>query len=195
MNFSIDNRFEAKKVTRDSTGEKKEEIVRLIDQLQLSSSYNFAADSLKLSDLNTSLRASILPGLNIRANAQFNFYERNSQGAKIDEFLIKESGRLFEMTSFSTGTSYSVRWGEQGLQASDKPYYPKNYDPLNQNIFRPVDPHFNSRPVQDFESPFSFSIDFSYRWNLNPRGENRESATINARNLNLKLTPKWDFQT
>jgi hypothetical protein len=30
---------------------------------------------------------------------------------------------------------------------------------------------------------------------LNPRGENNKSATINARNINLKLTPKWDFRT
>jgi hypothetical protein len=195
LSFSLNNIFEAKKVKRDSTGEKKEEVVRLIDQLNLSSSYNFAADSLKLSNLNTSFRARILPGLSIRANAQFNFYERNEQGTKIDQFLIEESRKPLELTSFSTSTSYSISLGSQGLQANDNPHYPQNYNPLNQNIFHPVDPHFNQRRVQDFNSPFSFSVDFSYRWNLNPTGENRKSATINARNINLKLTPKWDFRT
>ena len=197
INFSLNNTFEAKKVERDSTGEKKEDIINLIDQLSLSSSYNFAADSLKLSNLNTSLRAKILPGLNIRANANFNFYDRNKQGARVDDFLIQTDNKPFELTSFSTSTSYSVKWGEGGFKANDKPYYPQQYNPLNQSIFHPVDPHFNRQPVRGFNSPLSFSIDFSYRWNLNPspNADNTKSATINARNINLKLTPKWDFRT
>ncbi|MDZ7681338.1 MAG: putative LPS assembly protein LptD [Fodinibius sp.] len=197
INFSLDNRFEAKRVKRDSTGEKQEEVIDLIDRFNLSSGYNFAADSLKLDNMNAQLNASILPGLDIRANANFNFYERDEQGRRIDKFLLAESGKPFEMTSFSASTSYSVQWGDGGLEATDKPYYPKNYNPLNQNIFHPVDPHFNSRPVQEFDSPFSFSVDFSYNWSLGtgPNSDNRTRATINARNINLKLTPKWDFRT
>ena len=195
LGFRLGNVFEVKKVSRDSTGEKKEDVSRLIDRLDLSSSYNFAADSLKLANMNASLNAGILPGMDIRANAQFNFYERNAQGNKIDKFLIANSGKPFEMTSFSASTSYSVQLGDKGFEPKDKPHYPRNYDPLNQRIFRPVDPHFNRQPVQDFKSPFSFSVNFSYRWNLNPRGDNRTSATINANNINLKLTPKWNFRT
>lgn len=195
ISFSLRNVFEAKQVKRDSTGETQEEVVRLIDQLNLSSNYNFAADSLKLADLNTSLTAGILPGMNIRANAQFNFYERNENGNKINNYLLTTSGRLFEMTSFSASTSYSFEWGAQGMRVNEDYHFPEYYDPLNQSIFRPVDPHFRSRPVQEFNSPFSFSVNFSYRWNLNPTGNNRTSATINASNINLKLTPKWDFRT
>lgn len=195
LSLGLENVFEAKKVERDSTGEKKEDVVRLIDQLDLRTSYNFAADSLKLADLNTSFRTRILPGLNLRASAQFNFYERDSQGNKIDNFLLTTSGKPMELTSFSTSTSYSIQLGSRGFQANENPHYPKNYNPLNQHIFHPVDPHFNRQPVQSFNSPFSFSIDFSYRWSLNPTGEDNKSATINAQNINLKLTPKWDFRT
>lgn len=195
LSFSLGNVFEVKKVKRDSTGEKKENTVRVIDRLDLNSSYNFAADSLKLADLNTSLTAGILPGMDIRANARFNFYERNDQGRKIDRFLISNSNKPLELTSFSTSTSYSVQLGESGFEPNKEPHYPKNYDPLNQRIFRPTDPHFNQRPVRDFKSPFSFSVNFSYRWSLNPTGSNNTSATINANNINLKLTPKWDFRT
>lgn len=195
LNFSLGNRFEAKRVKRDSTGEKQEEVIDLIDRLNFRTGYNFAADSLKLDNLNSNLNARILPGLDIRASATFNFYQRNDRGQPIDDFLI-ESGKPFELTQFSTSTSYSVQWGESGFEPTNKPYYyPKNYNPLNQSIFHPVDPHFNDRPVQELNSPFSFSVDISYRWSLNPNGENQESATINARNINLKLTPKWDFRT
>lgn len=195
LNFRLGNVFEAKSVKRDSTGEKKENVISLIDQLDFRSSYNFAADSLKLSDLNSSLRAKILPGMNINASANFNFYKRNSEGRKIDKFLITNSKKMLELTRFQVSTSYSVQLGEKGFQPNNKPHYPANYDPLNQSIFRPVDPHFNTQPIQDFKSPFSFSINFSYNWRLNPTGKNNKSATINARNINLKLTPKWDFRT
>ncbi|MCW9707007.1 putative LPS assembly protein LptD [Fodinibius salsisoli] len=197
LGISINNTFEAKKVSRDSTGEKQEEVVRLIDQLSMNTNYNFAADSIKLSDLNTSFSARIIEGLSIRAGANFNFYERDEDGRKIDDYLLTNSGKPFEMTSFNASTSYSFSWGKSGgLQPRDqKTYFPATYDPLNQRMFHPVDPHFGTQPVQDFNSPFSFNVNFSYRWNLNPTGNNRTSATINASNINLKLTPKWDFRT
>lgn len=197
LSFGLSNVFEAKQVRRDSTGEKQENTIRLIDRLDLNSSYNFAADSLKLADLSTSFSAGILPGMDIRANAQFNFYERDDNGRKIDHYLLTSSGRLFEMTSFSASTSYSFEWGDRGLQArnNNQVNYPQHYDPLNQRIFRPVDPHFNNRRVQSFDSPFSFSMNFSYRWNLNPTGENNKSATLNANNITMRLTPKWNFRT
>lgn len=201
ISFGLSNVFEMKKVSRDSTGEKKEEVVRLIDQLDLNSSYNFAADSLKLANLRTNFTASILPGLDIRADADFNFYQRNAQGQRIDHFLISDSRKLMELTNFSTGTSYSVKLGERGLVANNnnqsEPNFPKSYDPLNQRIFHPVDRYFNQRPVQDFNSPFSFSVNFNYRWSLNPNPNqsNNKSATINANNISLNLTPKWNFRT
>lgn len=196
LGFSINNTFEAKQVKRDSTGEKQENVIRLIDQLNMSSSYNFAADSLKLADLNTSFSARVVDGMSIRASANFNFYERDGEGRKIDQFLLTNSGKPLEMTRFSASTSYSFDWGKGGLRTNNRePYYPANYDPLNQRMFHPVDPHFNSQRVQEFNSPFSFSVNFSYRWNLNPTGSNRTSATINANNINLKLTPRWDFRT
>lgn len=194
LSLSLDNVFEAKRVRRDSTGEKKEKVVRLINNLSMNTSYNFAADSLKLSDLNASMTASILPGMDIRANANFNFYERDSTGSKIDKFLILHSRKPFEMTRFSTSTSYSFKLGGQGLKVNTAPY-PEHYDPLNQSIFHPVDPHFNDRPVQPYDSPLSFSINFRYSWRLNPRGKNSTQAQINANNINLKLTPKWNFRT
>src|SRR5699024_8818766 len=196
LSLSLNNTFEGKKVRRDSTGEKKEEVVRLIDQLSLSTGYNFAADSLKLSDLNASVSAHIVKGMNIRASANFNFYDRNERGTKIDKFLLTTTGKPFEMTRFSASTSYSFSWGKRGLQAQNRePHYPAHYNPLNQSIFHPVDPHFNTQPVQDFNSPFSFDVNFSYRWSLNPTGSNRTSATINANNITLNLTPKWNFRT
>lgn len=196
LGLTLDNVFEAKQVRRDSTGEKKENVIRIIDRLSLNTSYNFAADSLRLSDLSTNFSSRVIPGLNLRASATFNFYERDTTGRKIDNFLLTTSGKPAELTSFSVSTGYSFQGGRQGgIQANGDPHYPEHYDPLNQGIFRPVDPHFGRQPVEPFSTPWSFSMNFSYRWNLNPNGENRKSATINANNIRFRLTPKWDFST
>ncbi len=196
INFGVSNVFEAKQVRRDSTGETSENILRIIDQLSLNSSYNFAADSLKLSNLNTSLTSSIVDGVSLRASANFNFYERDSLGTRVDQFLIGESGRLAELVNFNISASTSFSGGRgRGVQVNQTPYFPAQYDPLDQSIFSPMDPYFNSRPVQPINSPWSVSINFRYNWDLNPVGENRKSATINAQNIQFQLTPKWSFST
>ncbi len=194
LNFGISNTFEAKVVKRDSTGEVDENIIRIIDRFSLNSSYNFAADSLKLSNLNTSLTSNIVEGVNIRASANFNFYERNEQGIRVDNFLLN-SGKIAELVDFSLSASTSFSGGDGGIRINEDPYFPARYDPLNQSIFKTMDPNFNRIPVQPFESPWSIDINFRYSWSLNPTGDNARTATLNAQQIQFRLTPKWSFST
>lgn len=55
LSFSLDNELETKRVRTDSTGERQEEKIKLLD-FDLRSSYNFAADSLNLSDIDFNAR-------------------------------------------------------------------------------------------------------------------------------------------
>lgn len=195
LGISIDNVFEAKQVRRDSTGEKKERTIRLIDRLNLRTDYNFAADSLKLSNLRASMSSSIIQKVNLRANANFNFYDRDSLGRKVDRFLLKSAGKPFEMVDFSLNASASFSGGKDGGVQFNDTHYPQNYDPFNQSIFNQFDSHFNQQAVQDIFSPWSVSLNFRYSWRLNPNGKNRKSATLNARQIQFRLTPKWSFST
>jgi len=194
INFGISNSLEAKVVKRDSTGEKDEHILRIIDQLNLSSGYNFAADSLKLRNLDVSFTSSVIEGVNIRASANFNFYDRNEQGTKIDKLLIRNGG-FMELVNFSLSASTRFSGGKNGIKREKEPYFPRHYDPLNQSIFNRMDPRFNTMPVEPFNSPWSLSLNFSYRWNFRPNRKASKSATLNARNIQFQLTPKWDFST
>jgi hypothetical protein len=194
LSFRLGNVFEAKQVKRDSTGEKKETTLRLIDQLDMNTSYNFAADSLKLSDLNTSLSTSFIPGINLRANATFNFYRRDSLGHRFDRFFFEDSKKIAELTNFSVSASYSLSL-DGGKPVRDNYYFPARYDPYDQSIFHEMDRNFNRQPVSRINSPFSVSFNFRYSWRLNPRGENNKSATLNAQNIRFQLTPKWSFST
>ncbi len=194
ISFGISNSLEAKIVERDSTGEKSEQIISIIDRLSLRSSYNFAADSLKLNNLNVSFTSSIIDGVNIRASANFNFYKRNENGRRIDEFLFK-SGGLMELVDFSVSASTRFSGGEGGIRMHQEPFFPARYDPLNQSIFDPMDARFNTMPVQPLNSPWSVAINFRYSWRLNPNGEPFKTATININQIQFQLTPKWSFST
>lgn len=197
IGISVRNVFEAKQVKRDSTGETNENNIRLLDQLNFNTSYNLAADSLKLSNLSVNMSSSAISMINLRANAQFNFYDRDENGNRIDTYLLESDRKPAEMTNFSINASANFSGGQGGgINVNEQePHFPAEYDPFNQSIFQTMDPQFNAQPVQPIKSPWSFSVNFRYSWTLNPTGNNDKSATLNANNIQLQLTPKWSFNT
>ncbi len=194
INFSLGNTFEAKQVKRDSTGEKNENNIRLIDRLDASIGYNFAADSLKLSDLDISYSTNIRD-FTVNGNATFNLYSRDADNQLVDRLLITESDRLAQLTRFSLNVG--TRFSSKGRSKPHRTQYqfPRRYDPFNQSEFRSVSPRFNAEPVADIDAPWSFSLNFSYSWNYSPRGENRKSAILNVERIQFRLSPKWRVQT
>lgn len=194
ISFGIQNIFETKIVKRDTTGEVTEKSLRLIDNLSLNSSYNFAADSLKLNQLSTSLSSNAIKGLNLNIRANFSFYQRDSTGRRIDRFLITEENRLAQIENFSISAGTSFRGGG-GRVSTYTPIYRRKYDPFNQSIFNTIDPGFGYEPVADINSPWSVSLAFSYRWSYRFNQKAQKSATLNASNISFNLTPKWRFNT
>jgi hypothetical protein len=94
------------KSDNDSVGEKK---VSLIENLTLSQSYNFAADSLNWSNLNTSLLLRLTKNFNLNLSAVWDVYtyQLNSSGSpvRVNKLRISQ-GKGFGRLS-STGTSFS----------------------------------------------------------------------------------------
>lgn len=195
VSFSLRNVFETKIVKRDSTGEVKENNLRIIDNLSLSTSYNFAADSLKLSDLNTNFSSNAIPGISISGRANFSFYQiDDSTGREVDRFFIEDSRKLAQLRSFSINASTSFRGGDRGMEVFT-PVYRRRYDPFNQAIFRPIDPRFGYEPVAPVSSPWSVSFDFRYSWRYRFNQSPTQTAELNATNITFNLTPKWRFST
>ncbi len=194
ISFGIQNVFETKIVTRDTTGEISEKKLKLIDNLSANTSYNFAADSLNLGRLNTSLNSRAINGININARANFSFYQFDSLGREINRFFISDSRKLAQLQSFSVSATTSFKGGRRGLEVYT-PVYRRQYDPFNQSRFYPIDPHFNDEPVTPFNSPWSFSLNFNYQWRYRFNAKPIKSAAINANNISFRLTPKWQFST
>lgn len=193
LSFSVRNVFETKQVKRDSTGEVSEKNIKIIDNFQLSSSYNFAADSLNLSNLTTSLSSSAIDGLNLRANATFSFYQRDENNRLFNEFLW-EDGKVAQLERFTVSASTSFRGGKKGIEPFT-PIYRRTYDPFNQGIFSTIDPGFGYEPVAPLNSPWSFGLSFNYSWRYNHNKKPTKSAVLNANNISFNLTPKWQFRT
>lgn len=193
LNFSIRNVFETKKVDRDSTGEVNEDVIKLIDNFSIRSSYNFAADSLNLANLNADVSSSAFNGLNLRARAEFSFYKRDENGNRFDRYLW-EDGRVAQMERLTISASTSFKGGRNGIEPFT-PIYRKVYDPLNQGIFSAIDPGYGYEPVAPLNSPWSFGLSFSYSWRYKFNDSPTRSASLNVTNISFNLTPKWEFRT
>jgi len=84
LNISLNNNFQAK--YKSGEDEKK------IDLFTLNSGtgYNFELDSLKLSDLRTSIRARFSKAVDLTINATHTFYQEDADGRSVDRFLYEE---------------------------------------------------------------------------------------------------------
>lgn len=195
ISFGFTNVLETKRVKRDSTGEVQSSTLRLIENAAINSSYNFAADSLKLGRINASVSSSVLDGIRLRASASYSAYARDELGREIDTFLWNESGpRILRPINYRLSASTSFRGGGQGARRVHTPPY-RPYDPYDQAFFSPVDRYFNQRPIQSIDAPWSIALDFSYSWNYQFGQDNRKSAVLNASNIQFRLTPKWSVST
>ncbi len=107
ISFTLANNLEAKvKSDQDSTGYKK---ISLIENLTLSQSYNFAADSLRWSNLSTSILLRITKGFNLNLSATWDVYKYglNEFGnpVRINKLRLFHGGGWGRLSS--TGTSFS----------------------------------------------------------------------------------------
>jgi len=196
ISLNIDNVLETKVVKRDSTGEKKENVVKLIDNLSASLSYNFAAEQFKLSDLRMRMVSNVIDRMSLNANATLSFWDTDENGRRIEELLIKQSGfNLFRLTNFNFSTGTTISGGQDAIRVQAEPSYPAQYDPYNQSLFDNVDPNFNTAPIQPLKSPWSASINVNYSYSKRNTTEATQTAIVNARNIRFKLTPKWDVGT
>ncbi len=118
--LSVGNNFEAKvRDLRDTTGKGVKKI-KLIDQLNLQTGYNFLADSLRMSNVGINMSTSVFEKVGISANANFDPYAIDERGRKINKFYISQKGiwHPLRFTAASASLSYSIS-GKGALDGND----------------------------------------------------------------------------
>ena len=108
IGIQISNNIEAKVKEKDSlvTEPKK---VTILNNLNISTNYNLAADSLKLSPIRMSTGTNLFNNkLNINLSATFDAYALNDNGIRINKLNLSEGGGLLRMTSANMNMNFSI---------------------------------------------------------------------------------------
>lgn len=149
ISVSLANNLEMKvKSDNDSIGEKK---ISLIENLSLSQSYNFAADSMRWSNLNTSIMLRLVKNFNLNLSATWDVYTYalNAAGnpVRVNKLRITQGkgwGRLS-----STGTSFSYTFNNDTF----KKLFGKDKDKKDKKeASQSMDQQF-AETTSDYESP------------------------------------------
>ena len=120
VSFTVANNLEAKvKSDADSTGYKK---ISLIENLTLTQSCNLAADSMKWSNLNTTILLRITKGFNLNLSATWDVYKYalNEFGnpVRINKLRLFHGGGWGRLAS--TGTSFSYTFNNNTFKRQSK---------------------------------------------------------------------------
>ena len=112
LSFSLDNNLEMKmKDNKDTTGLKPTKIVSLIDQFSLNSAYNFAADSMQLSNIGASLRIKFGKAYTLSLSGAFDPYMYSSPDGKTIRRVNQlrwNHGKFPRFLGTSTSYSYTI---------------------------------------------------------------------------------------
>ena len=108
MGLSLGNNFEAKVRDRDSTKTEAKKII-LLNNLNFSTSYNFAGDSLQWSPVRVSGGTQLFDNkMSVNFGMTLDPYALDNNNKRVNQFNIDNGGSLFRMTSASMNLSYSL---------------------------------------------------------------------------------------
>ncbi|MGQ9864263.1 MAG: putative LPS assembly protein LptD [Bacteroidia bacterium] len=110
LQFSLSNLFEMKALARGDTTRRKFIYTTLVDNISLSTSYNFAADSFRLAPVALNARTNFLQNkLNVNFNATLDPYTFDSLGRRYKTFRYDAESKLATLTNFNLALGTQLR--------------------------------------------------------------------------------------
>ena len=213
MSVSIGNNLEAKvRNLRDTTGSGSKK-VKILDQLNLNGSYNFLADSLKMSNIGVSASTNLFNKINLSGNLNFDPYAIDERGQRINKYNVLVKGVPLRLTNASLSASISFNGkgaingndgrksasgsggGKGSSGAVDAGSYQRIYYHPITGEYIPGGFLYYMNPNSPWSLSFSYSFNYAktYQYTNNQLIENkRYTQTINA-NGNIKLTPRLNI--
>ncbi|MFC7357138.1 putative LPS assembly protein LptD [Jejudonia soesokkakensis] len=208
IGFSLSNTFEAKVRDRDTTATEPKKVV-LLNNLNFSTAYNLAGDSLNISPLRVSGSIPVIPKLDLNFIGTLDPYALDNNNRRIDMFNIDNGGSLFRLTNANLSFNYSFSSKDfegQGTQ--------KDLDRIDNDTFRnggrPDDLFGDATNINDGrifepddENEDKTGIDwYNYKipWDLrlaytitysNGQRQNEISSQSLMFSSNLELSPRW----
>ncbi len=192
ISFSLGNVFEMKTEVDPTDTTSQEKKIQLLN-LNAGLSYNFAADSLRFSNLNLNYRTQVGDLLNISGSSSFTLYDFDqAAGHSINKFLIDEGKGLARMTSFS----FSLSTHLSGNRSTSPDETVETDSSIQKGEFELVqESNALSRGIYnnaeaDFSIPWDISLNYNYSLSKFNPANPFKSSNISA-NLNFNLTKNW----
>ncbi|MBQ2143337.1 MAG: LPS-assembly protein LptD, partial [Alistipes sp.] len=195
LTFGLSQSLEAKIRTRDTV--KK---VKLIDQISISGSYNFLADSMRLSTLPIQLRTTIYQNIALSLSLTLDPYEVSPEGVRYDKLMWSRGsiGRL-QSASWSFGYTFRSRENKGQVAGNDITSFPAEYfnswsDPYGQ-LNPAMRRQWMAGQYYDFSIPWNFGFNYSFNYSARYTNNGTTGYTRNLQqminfNASITLTPK-----
>ena len=213
LSFQLDNNVEAKikpkksktEVTDTTQAGSEEEIphVKLIDGFGFNGSYNFFADSMRLSPIQLYFRTNLFNKINITAGATLDPYKADSFGRDTRKYAWNggkftpgrvSTGNVSVSTSFQSKPKDEKKQQQKQQQSQDL----RNDPALLADQQRLMD-YMRQNPAQfvDFNINWSFSLSYTlfFSEQIKPDYSGFEKKFTSSASFNgsFNLTPKWNF--
>ena len=192
IRLALNNNLEMKvRPKNDTTGESKK--VVLLDNLNISTSYNPFAETFKWSDVSLVTGTRIFNNnLDIRLNARFSPYALGYKGNKVDTFYYKTNKRLLRFTNMTISSGFSIK-SKAGKKEGEK----EENEPLENDVL--ADDYMqgemdfvaqnSAQGYVDFTIPWSLRFDYSYSISkTSSRPSTQQTLRVRG---DFSLTPKW----
>ncbi|ALJ04291.1 organic solvent tolerance protein OstA [Pseudalgibacter alginicilyticus] len=206
MGISLSNNLEAKVRDKDSTATEPKKVV-LLNSLNLSTSYNFAGDSLQWSPVRMSGGTQLFDNkLSVNFGATLDPYALDNNNNKIDTFNFDNGGSLFRLTSANMTLSYSLSSKnsdkkEDNSRDDNRASGGRDDDLFGKSQDFSSDRYANQDENKEEEIPSEF-YNFKIPWNLrlayavnysNSARQNEISSHSLMFSGDIELSPKWSF--
>jgi lipopolysaccharide assembly outer membrane protein LptD (OstA) len=209
VGFSLSNTFEAKVTDRDSTKTEPKKIM-LLNNLNFSTSYDMAADSLRWAPMRISGGTQLFKQkMNINFATTLDPYSIDNNGRRMNTFNIDNGGSLFRMTSANMTMNFalvSTDFDRDEKEIKDKENTQGARNGGRTDDLFGTNTDFSDRRESQFDDDEDEEDDFKgfYKtelpWDLNMAysltysNNNREKKIIGNSimiSANTTLTPKW----
>ncbi len=197
LSFGLDNNIEMKVKSKTDTTAGANEKIKLIDGLGFNGSYNYLADSFKLSPIYFYLRSTLFKQVNISATTTLDPYQHDSLGIKINKYAWEGSGfKLGRIVggNISISTSFKSKPKDQ-KKADDNKNLQENQMPMTIDEQQAELDYIRNNPAEFVDFNIAWSVNVSFALNFsNSFYVDKYVTQLNSSlilNGDFNLTEKW----
>jgi hypothetical protein len=181
----------------------------LLNSFNLSTGYNFQADSLQLSPLSITGGTNILNNkMGINFGASLDPYALDNNGRRINTFNVNNGGSLFRLTSARANISYQIKSSDFSRKEEDEELDPYSGDAyvatsggrtddlfgkandLNQSAFTDRESEDVDNPIYGTKIPWDLRLQYAVSYSNSSRQNDISNHSLMFSG-NVELSPRW----